>query len=278
MGIDPVTHKPKANTFGLCSGHSKDAANLSHMAQWESARLEAEARLVRESKLVSNVPQNQLRSPATSAQLTNKAVAPTARPQCLDVLKAWQGVVFNMFSVATDCLESPTSTLNFTENVLANIPAVGVHHENSNGTLEFATNNNVKSKGVILANEFSSGSNDWDCFEKLDQMPQVKERLDSFSSMALIHEMTTHSNENNAWFTESLRAVGNENAPIGYTLEGLSDILVCNSDDQNTALAGENPNTNTGTGTCGGNLEENRIYWNSLLNVLDVWPSGSQVV
>nr|GEY01134.1 putative reverse transcriptase domain-containing protein [Tanacetum cinerariifolium] len=37
MGIDPITHKPKiaANT------------NVSHMTQWENARLEAEARLVR---------------------------------------------------------------------------------------------------------------------------------------------------------------------------------------------------------------------------------------
>ncbi|KAL2510104.1 transcription factor MYB [Forsythia ovata] len=42
MGIDPVTHKPK-NQPGGGSAQSKNAANLSHMAQWESARLEAEA-------------------------------------------------------------------------------------------------------------------------------------------------------------------------------------------------------------------------------------------
>ncbi|CAL5191186.1 unnamed protein product [Lathyrus oleraceus] len=52
MGIDPVTHKPKNETL-FSDNHSKNAANLSHMAQWESARLEAEARLVRESKLRS---------------------------------------------------------------------------------------------------------------------------------------------------------------------------------------------------------------------------------
>ncbi|KAA8532959.1 hypothetical protein F0562_032924 [Nyssa sinensis] len=49
MGIDPVTHKPKSDALG--SGQWKGTANLSHMAQWESARLEAEARLVRESKM-----------------------------------------------------------------------------------------------------------------------------------------------------------------------------------------------------------------------------------
>nr|GMD27519.1 transcription factor MYB16-like [Ipomoea batatas] len=39
MGIDPMTHRPKINSSFA------SAANLSHMAQWETARLEAEARL-----------------------------------------------------------------------------------------------------------------------------------------------------------------------------------------------------------------------------------------
>ncbi|KAF3539374.1 hypothetical protein F2Q69_00018841 [Brassica cretica] len=53
MGIDPVTHKPKnATPLSSLGGISKNAATLSHMAQWESARLEAEARLARESKLL----------------------------------------------------------------------------------------------------------------------------------------------------------------------------------------------------------------------------------
>ncbi|XP_072979622.1 transcription factor MYB106-like [Typha angustifolia] len=45
MGIDPVTHKPKSDTLTSPEGDSKSAANLSHMAQWESARLEAESKL-----------------------------------------------------------------------------------------------------------------------------------------------------------------------------------------------------------------------------------------
>ncbi|CAH8386773.1 unnamed protein product [Eruca vesicaria subsp. sativa] len=54
MGIDPITHKPKNETplSSSLGGLSKNAATLSHMAQWESARLEAEARLARESKLL----------------------------------------------------------------------------------------------------------------------------------------------------------------------------------------------------------------------------------
>lgn len=53
MGIDPVTHKTKNDALLSSDGQSKNAANLSHMAQWESARLEAEARLSRQSKLRS---------------------------------------------------------------------------------------------------------------------------------------------------------------------------------------------------------------------------------
>ncbi|CAI9758673.1 unnamed protein product [Fraxinus pennsylvanica] len=67
LGIDPVTHKPK-NDFSIMSDDgdqtSKNAANLTHMAQWESARLEAEARLARQSKLHSNsFKVNQINSP-----------------------------------------------------------------------------------------------------------------------------------------------------------------------------------------------------------------------
>ncbi|KAJ4973629.1 hypothetical protein NE237_006803 [Protea cynaroides] len=78
-GIDTVTHKPKTDALSFTDGQSKTAANLSHMAQWETARLEAEARLVRESKL---------RSISFGSSST---IQPAAPPLCLDVLKAWQG-------------------------------------------------------------------------------------------------------------------------------------------------------------------------------------------
>lgn len=56
MGIDPVSHKPKNDTLSSNDGRSKGKTNLSHMAQWESARLEAEARLVKQSKIRSMSP------------------------------------------------------------------------------------------------------------------------------------------------------------------------------------------------------------------------------
>ncbi|XP_031121186.1 transcription factor MYB16-like [Ipomoea triloba] len=77
MGIDPMTHRPKINSsFG-------SAANLSHMAQWETARLEAEAR---HSKFISSAQNSSFRLPTN-----NPPPPPLPKvPPPLDVLKAWQ--------------------------------------------------------------------------------------------------------------------------------------------------------------------------------------------
>ncbi|PAN38532.1 hypothetical protein PAHAL_7G178300 [Panicum hallii] len=94
MGIDPVTHKPRSDALGAGGGgaagaqHARAAAHLSHTAQWESARLEAEARLAREARL---------RALAASASVS----APRAPPAP---------------SAAAHGLESPTSTLSFSES------------------------------------------------------------------------------------------------------------------------------------------------------------------
>ncbi|PPD97603.1 hypothetical protein GOBAR_DD05361 [Gossypium barbadense] len=82
-------------------------SNLTHMAQWESARLEAEARLVRDSKQVVPNPIH----PKNHLTLNHSQL----RPRCLDVLKAWQGVVAGMFAFPTQDLGSPTSTLSYTD-------------------------------------------------------------------------------------------------------------------------------------------------------------------
>ncbi|KAK6242718.1 hypothetical protein SCA6_008107 [Theobroma cacao] len=253
MGIDPVTHKPKTDALGSASGNPKDAANLSHMAQWESARLEAEARLVRESKLVSNPPQNQVGSSSSSAApQSNNAVAPATRPQCLDVLKAWQGVVTGLFTFNSDNLQSPTSTLNFMENTLP-ISSVGFNDNFVGNSI-----NPCEGDGIVK----DSGGNDWKCLEKSNQIPELKERLDN--SMGL-HEMA-YSSES-AWFQDSYRA---ENM-----MEGYSDIMVCDSvDQQNSSMTpGENL---TGT-SYASSFEENKNYWNSILNLVNASPSGSPV-
>ncbi|KAL6547078.1 hypothetical protein OROMI_022799 [Orobanche minor] len=130
MGIDPMTHKPKSHALGSCQ--AKDIANLSHMAQWETARLEAEARIVRESKLISNNSTNQLMNKAPKTNYHSTA-------PCLDILKVWQGTLItkgrrdisigNCFFNASQplLLESPTSMAT---NV-PNTSNVGLIHENT---------------------------------------------------------------------------------------------------------------------------------------------------
>ncbi|TKY65161.1 Transcription factor MYB39 [Spatholobus suberectus] len=114
MGIDPVTHKPKNDALLPTEGHSKSAANLSHMAQWESARLEAEARLVRESKLCSSHsslhhPLGTVPSPSSSAPTLNKPDAPPM------MIPSSSRSLDHVATRVSD-LESPTSTLSFSEN------------------------------------------------------------------------------------------------------------------------------------------------------------------
>ncbi|KAL6566455.1 hypothetical protein OROGR_002070 [Orobanche gracilis] len=123
MGIDPVTHKPKDNLGG--PSQSRQAAVVSHMAQWETARLEAEARLVREGKLLSKL--HLLRKITAPAPPPPPPPRPAA-PPCLDVLKVWQATIYqNGFFVggSKGCLESPTSTLNFCASSAAPAPTVG---------------------------------------------------------------------------------------------------------------------------------------------------------
>ncbi|KAL9994897.1 putative transcription factor MYB-HB-like family [Helianthus debilis subsp. tardiflorus] len=88
MGIDPITHKSRTavNT------------NLSHMTQWENARLEAEARLVRGPRVASNFYQ---RFHYGSTPFINKSSRSVAQPLCLDVLKAWQGITLSKLSDLT---------------------------------------------------------------------------------------------------------------------------------------------------------------------------------
>ncbi|KAK8476571.1 hypothetical protein V6N11_044676, partial [Hibiscus sabdariffa] len=85
MGIDPSTHRPMAAPIGSANGDHKKVSNLTHMAQWESARLEAEARLVKESS-----KQRQTNQPAGLQWRCHPTRRVDELPRCLDILKAWQ--------------------------------------------------------------------------------------------------------------------------------------------------------------------------------------------
>lgn len=125
MGIDPMTHKPKSGTQLLGS-------NLNHMAQWEAARLEAEARL-QKPKNHPNQPPNYLVSPSSNHghQKAPTTIAPPYLP-CLDVLKVWQGNLWSNYSINNESLQSLISTSNVSLSSTPAMPAL--NHVDSNGS------------------------------------------------------------------------------------------------------------------------------------------------
>ncbi|XP_014519832.2 transcription factor MYB16-like [Vigna radiata var. radiata] len=113
MGLDPLTHKPiKRNNFeDYGVGHheqSKDTTNMDHVAQWENARLEAEARgsMLQVESHSSHHPQLMLTKIPT--QLS---------PSSSDSLSIKHNTVYNMYDLilATNHdLPSPVSTFSRT--------------------------------------------------------------------------------------------------------------------------------------------------------------------
>ncbi|XP_022726760.1 transcription factor MYB16-like [Durio zibethinus] len=196
MGIDPTTHKPKSN---LLSSVGRNPGTLSHMAQWERARLEAEARFVRESKKLMSKPSpenNYKRGFQDGVLKSSKASAPSARSQCLDVLKAWQSVAAGMFAISNNNLEPPRST--FFNN---SIPIVIGCDESSANELDSAAVISDTCIGGIAQDELMLDDD-----RSNYQMPKLNERFDN--SMSL-HDTTYH------W-----------TAATGNILEDFSDISV----------------------------------------------------
>nr|GMD55389.1 transcription factor MYB16-like [Ipomoea batatas]GMD56944.1 transcription factor MYB16-like [Ipomoea batatas] len=222
MGIDPVTHKPKNDALLSSDGQSKSAANLSHMAQWESARLEAEARLVRQSKLRSVSLQNPLEP---SSPLTKPAA-----------------------------LESPTSTLSYSENA----PQI------SSSTAAF-----MKEESEDQA---------WKCFgnaaEHFKGGGGVEDSAAAagFASAGLLGLTNIPAAmESGAWTTQ-------EHIPTGNFVERFTDLLLsANSTERSLSEAGSTESNNAaGDGGSGNHYyEDNKNYWDSILNLVNSSPSNS---
>ncbi|KAG1342542.1 transcription factor MYB106 [Cocos nucifera] len=278
MGIDPVTHKPKSDALSSGDGQAKSSANLSHMAQWESARLEAEARLVRESKLRA-AAQLQPQSPSSSAPPLppalqgNKSVAPPAPPTpSLDVLRAWHGFWSNKPTTGNPGgridLESPTSTLSFSENVLP-ITGGGLLDGNSTACRQGAAQELEEEQDL-----------EWKCFEKQPlRMLEIKDhRIDSFASFSM--DTTSVLVGESSWLPESSSiGTGSSGGEFGARFTGM---LLDSSDDRNSS-DGRGDSDNFEGGSCveeeGKEGEENKNYWNSILKLVNsTSPSSSPPV
>ncbi|XP_058187428.1 transcription factor MYB16-like [Rhododendron vialii] len=282
MGIDPITHKPKNEALLSNDGQSKNAANLSHMAQWESARLEAEARLVRQSKLRSN-------SLGSSAALhefapaSNKPVGPptpSTPPRCLDILKAWSGVWANKPSEASasgppaslgcDLESSPTSTLSYS--------ATGI----GEGTTSF-----IEFVGGIGKEE---GEENWKGIQNSSAqlLDQFKDGMENSVSFDTSHDMMSHmamTSVEDSWNPESLGG-GNTNGNNlygGSFMKRFTELLVNSSGGDRSVSDGGGSgggDSDSGSGDCGGGsggeyCEDNKNYWNSILDLVNSSPSDS---
>ncbi|ONK73907.1 uncharacterized protein A4U43_C03F810 [Asparagus officinalis] len=181
MGIDPVTHKPRSETSGLLTSNSdgdyskKSSANLSHIAQWESARLEAEARLVRESKLRAPSALPVIYSPPHPQHQRNKsaAMATCLHDSQVTDMVTQQGEPCRSKS-AGGCslrlggggghvdLQSPTSTLSFSDtSMVLPIISMGFAHQNSTTLLCHDQAHLGNSEGLEVEQHFEIK-----CFDK----------------------------------------------------------------------------------------------------------------
>ncbi|CAL0317188.1 unnamed protein product [Lupinus luteus] len=279
MGIDPITHKHKNDTLLSSDGQSKTVANLSHMAQWESARLEAEARLVRESKIRSHSLQNQLASSMFSSSSSastsliiinnNKQESSSSSPR-LDILKAWNNGVSN----GIGDLESPTSTLSFSENappIMATTSGGGILGENTIPMIEF-----VGCSGSSVKEE---GDQEWKGYESSTNLTEYKDGIMENSMTTFtcgLHELTMSMEGAPTWSGshESLRANDHAIAEQGFT----NLLLNTNSGDDRSLSEGGGDSNNrddSGSGSGGDFYEDNKNYWNSILNLVTSSPSNT---
>ncbi|KAJ8750250.1 hypothetical protein K2173_014165 [Erythroxylum novogranatense] len=266
MGIDPVTHKPRNDALLSSEGQSKNAANISHMAQWESARLEAEARLVRESKLRSHSFQQQL-SPQSYIPGTT-SVHP---PRSFDALKAWNGgwsksSEGNGGTLSTGIggdLESPTSTLTFSENAPPIMISANMG-ENSVPLIEFVGTSGSSETGIIK----DESEHDWKGMANSNHLPENSVSFSSdFQDMTISMEGT--------WSPESLRTNSSHVHAGNVMEEGFTSLLLSDSTEQNLSESGKHSENSGGSGGGSGYYEDNKNYWNSIFNLVNSSPANS---
>ncbi|GAB2287776.1 hypothetical protein Dimus_022136 [Dionaea muscipula] len=280
MGIDPVTHKPKNDALlSPADGQTKNAANLSHMAQWESARLEAEARLARQSKLRSNSFHNLLTT-ATTEFSQPSASSSSASAAHLNALRGWHvrgdgwpkanagdgiGSAAAHGTVGGD-LGSPTSTLSYSENGTTGPPSAA--REGTTGSMI----------------EFMGNAGD----DGMVKEEGTEAEWKSFGS----HSSAAHLAA--AEYSEGLEITTMPFAPglheLNIAMDGFTELLLSHSagdqrslSESNTGGSGTSGGGSGGCGTAasggsgGGDYYEDnsKNYWNNILNLVNSSPSNS---
>ncbi|CAN6462352.1 unnamed protein product [Victoria cruziana] len=156
MGLDPMTHAPPSGPATTSPSQSLETTAMRHMAQWENARLEAEARLSKESLLFS------------SSQTTpnSKAPGPTSdyflRIWNSDVGQSFRNLGVNSNSRSSNSQVSSTSssTKHGSETVVAVVRAKVEEPESaSEHEAELvAANDQSKDDGSSSSNEMDEST------------------------------------------------------------------------------------------------------------------------
>lgn len=108
MGIDPDTYAPSSPSGGSLSTGANPATR--HMAQWETARLEAEARLSRESLLfsaTSNTSSTADTSTTITTTMDNKSSTESLQAETDYFLRIWNSDIGDAFRKKTDAAVVP---------------------------------------------------------------------------------------------------------------------------------------------------------------------------
>ncbi|KAF3322386.1 Myb-related protein Myb4 [Carex littledalei] len=108
MGIDPDTYAPSSPSGGSLSTGANPATR--HMAQWETARLEAEARLSRESLLfsaTSNTSSTADTSTTITTAMDNKSSTESTQAETDYFLRMWNSEIGDAFRKKNDAVVVP---------------------------------------------------------------------------------------------------------------------------------------------------------------------------
>ena len=153
LGIDPKTHEPVASSTIYPNHKSHASISTRHMAQWESARLEAEARLSIESSHLNNNPNSFAKTDSSSdyfLRIWNSEVG--------DAFRKVQKPDTDHNNQITSCCQSPISAGSLSSNKCDSISAVTASNSTVKEELDWR-NYKFCAEDVLLESD-SSSSND----------------------------------------------------------------------------------------------------------------------
>ncbi|KAH9615989.1 hypothetical protein KSS87_006966 [Heliosperma pusillum] len=296
MGIDPVTHKPKNDALVPVSDggpqQSKNVATLSHIAQWESARLEAEARLVRQSKLRSNAS-SFLSSAAQSIDLQTQIIGPLSSTSSTahhmisstNTHQRWQtswpsnhtpseaiGIGIEIgIGVGAIEMDSPTSTLSFMGN---------------GGVIEFMSNNNNNNSHGN--NDTTNNNNNNYDYEHNQGMVKEEDEQEwnplSYNDKGIRGGDDDENGRENRGFIEGFTELllstttttTTTTTAIATRISGSSVRQLEEDQDQGAYNnSGSSGTTTTSVSASDDYYEDNKNYWNSILNLVNSSPPHS---